>query len=436
MMGRSSSSDENGLKKGPWTPEEDQKLIDYIERNGHGSWRALPSLAGLNRCGKSCRLRWTNYLRPDIKRGNFTDEEEKLIIHLHSHLGNKWSAIATHLPGRTDNEIKNYWNTHLKKKLLQMGIDPVTHQPRTDHLDILANLPQLLAIAANNLGATNIMNPSFFDMNLNALMSQNDATQIAKFQLLQNILQILSTNSTLTSTSNTLNSMPQNIDSFHAAQLSEYLRLNPQHLQNLQDLAMNVVAPSGPSLSPLATHDFISPSYPSLDLHNEQGSKAFIENDLRTNGMITLGKEDYVGFESIPPLVPASPDHLSHSHGGNGMSPGSDVNTELGSSSINLKQNEHISSSNPTSTSTTLDANWQEFMDDEASGCYWKEIIESSDSVNMDAGGCHHRGREEDGWFLDEKLYDINVVVVYGFLSPCIVLLNDSLRYDSETQRK
>ena len=90
MMGRSSSSDENGLKKGPWTPEEDQKLIDYIERNGHGSWRALPSLAGLNRCGKSCRLRWTNYLRPDIKRGNFTEDEEKLIIHLHSHLGNKY----------------------------------------------------------------------------------------------------------------------------------------------------------------------------------------------------------------------------------------------------------------------------------------------------------------------------------------------------------
>nr|XP_043609081.1 protein CLT2, chloroplastic [Erigeron canadensis] len=132
MMGRSPSSEENGLKKGPWTPEEDQKLIDYIERNGHGSWRALPSLAGLNRCGKSCRLRWTNYLRPDIKRGNFTEEEEKLIIHLHSHLGNKWSAIATHLPGRTDNEIKNFWNTHLKKKLLQMGIDPNNHKHQSN----------------------------------------------------------------------------------------------------------------------------------------------------------------------------------------------------------------------------------------------------------------------------------------------------------------
>ncbi|PKI68995.1 hypothetical protein CRG98_010617 [Punica granatum] len=134
-MGRAPCCDDSGgsLKKGPWTPEEDQKLVDYIKRHGHGSWRALPRLAGLNRCGKSCRLRWTNYLRPDIKRGNFSEEEEELIINLHQVLGNKWSAIAAHLPGRTDNEIKNFWNTHLKKKLLQMGIDPATHRPRTDH---------------------------------------------------------------------------------------------------------------------------------------------------------------------------------------------------------------------------------------------------------------------------------------------------------------
>ncbi|BAS79994.1 transcription factor MYB17 [Oryza sativa Japonica Group] len=122
-MGRAPCCDKKGLKKGPWTPEEDKLLVDYIQANGHGSWRLLPKLAGLNRCGKSCRLRWTNYLRPDIKRGPFTAEEQKSIVQLHGIVGNKWSMIAAQLPGRTDNEIKNYWNTHLKKQLRRMGLD-------------------------------------------------------------------------------------------------------------------------------------------------------------------------------------------------------------------------------------------------------------------------------------------------------------------------
>ncbi|KAL6577783.1 hypothetical protein OROMI_010111 [Orobanche minor] len=129
-MGRSNNHEKMELKKGPWTREEDQKLLAYIEEHGHGSWRALPARAGLQRCGKSCRLRWTNYLRPDIKRGKFSCQEEKTIIRLHALLGNRWSAIATHLPKRTDNEIKNYWNTRLKKRLTRMGIDPVTHKPK------------------------------------------------------------------------------------------------------------------------------------------------------------------------------------------------------------------------------------------------------------------------------------------------------------------
>ncbi|CAK9176787.1 unnamed protein product [Ilex paraguariensis] len=135
-MGRTPCCDKNGLKKGPWTSEEDQKLIDYIQKNGYGNWRTLPKNAGLQRCGKSCRLRWTNYLRPDIKRGKLSFEEEETIIRLHSILGNKWSVIAAKLPGRTDNEIKNYWNTHIRKRLLRMGIDPVTHSPRLDLLGL------------------------------------------------------------------------------------------------------------------------------------------------------------------------------------------------------------------------------------------------------------------------------------------------------------
>ncbi|XP_002968061.2 myb-like protein Q [Selaginella moellendorffii] len=128
-MGRHSCCQKQKLKKGLWSPEEDEKLVRYITKYGHSCWSTVPEQAGLQRCGKSCRLRWINYLRPDLKRGNFTSHEEKLIIDLHAALGNRWSQIAARLPGRTDNEIKNFWNSCIKKKLKQMGIDPNTHKP-------------------------------------------------------------------------------------------------------------------------------------------------------------------------------------------------------------------------------------------------------------------------------------------------------------------
>ncbi|XP_024959629.1 transcription factor MYB58-like [Cynara cardunculus var. scolymus] len=114
--GRSPCCDKSKVKKGPWSPAEDVRLISFIQKHGHPNWRSLPKQAGLLRCGKSCRLRWINYLRPDVKRGNFTPQEEHSIIRLHATYGNKWSKIASQLPGRTDNEIKNVWNTHLKKR--------------------------------------------------------------------------------------------------------------------------------------------------------------------------------------------------------------------------------------------------------------------------------------------------------------------------------
>ncbi|XP_062107583.1 transcription factor MYB8-like [Humulus lupulus] len=125
--------DRDGMNKGAWSKHEDQKLIDYITTHGEGSWRSLPKAAGLHRCGKSCRLRWINYLRPDIKRGNFGQDEEDLITKLHALLGNRWSLIAGRLPGRTDNEVKNYWNSHLRKKLIKLGIDPNNHRVNQNH---------------------------------------------------------------------------------------------------------------------------------------------------------------------------------------------------------------------------------------------------------------------------------------------------------------
>ncbi|KAF3669960.1 Transcription factor MYB34 [Capsicum annuum] len=181
-MGRTPCCDKNGLKKGPWTPDEDQKLIQYIQVHGPGNWRNLPKNAGLQRCGKSCRLRWTNYLRPDIRRGRFSFEEEETIIQLHSVLGNKWSAIAERLPGRTDNEIKNYWNTHIRKRLLRMGIDPVTHSPRLDFLDfsLLFNSTQLNL--SSLLGLQALVNPEIFKLANSILLSQTHENQELSLQ--------------------------------------------------------------------------------------------------------------------------------------------------------------------------------------------------------------------------------------------------------------
>ncbi|XP_041005957.1 transcription factor WER-like [Juglans microcarpa x Juglans regia] len=124
------------LKKNLWKPEEDLILKNYVETHGEGNWATVSKRSGLMRGGKSCRLRWKNYLRPNIKRGEMSKEEEDLIVRMHKLLGNRWSLIAGRLPGRTDNEVKNYWNTHLNKKSLIIGKRKTTepdHKQREDN---------------------------------------------------------------------------------------------------------------------------------------------------------------------------------------------------------------------------------------------------------------------------------------------------------------
>ncbi|CAJ2639207.1 unnamed protein product [Trifolium pratense] len=119
--GDSGEGEEGSLKKGTWTSAEDEILVEHVKKYGLGNWNAVRKYSGLARCGKSCRLRWANHLRPELKKGEFTDEEKKKVLELHFSMGNKWARMAALMPGRTDNEIKNYWNTRAKR-LRRVGL--------------------------------------------------------------------------------------------------------------------------------------------------------------------------------------------------------------------------------------------------------------------------------------------------------------------------
>ncbi|CAN6985982.1 hypothetical protein IGI04_000870 [Brassica rapa subsp. trilocularis] len=337
-MGRSPCCDQDkGVKKGPWVPEEDDKLTAYIEKNGYGNWRSLPKLAGLNRCGKSCRLRWMNYLRPDIRRGEFSDEEESTIVRLHALLGNKWSKIASHLPGRTDNEIKNYWNTHMRKKMLQMGIDPITHEPRTNDLSPILDVSQILAAAIGNgqFGSSNLIN-------------NNTALEdLLKLQLIHKMLQIITPKAipNITSSTNSLNpKLDSVVNSFTTNSV------NPKPEQAAIQLNAN------------EQHDFINQSA------NEDFMMPPFEN-------IWDSFED----NQLPGLVTVSQKNINS---GTGMMPG-----YYGDQLSEIPSNGSISVSPETSglnypgttqhlTGSDVMEDWEKFLDDETSDSCWKSFLD------------------------------------------------------------
>ncbi|POO01744.1 MYB transcription factor [Trema orientale] len=164
-MGRAPCCDKTNVKKGPWSPEEDAKLKEYIEKYGTGgNWIALPQKVGLKRCGKSCRLRWLNYLRPNIKHGEFSDEEDRIIINLFANIGSRWSIIAAQLPGRTDNDIKNYWNTKLKKKLMNIINPPpgLRKLPQTASISSLLQHSSSSSLSSSSSSTSSSSSPSSF----------------------------------------------------------------------------------------------------------------------------------------------------------------------------------------------------------------------------------------------------------------------------------
>ncbi|XP_028792051.1 transcription factor WER-like [Neltuma alba] len=175
----SRSGEVGGLKRGAWTAQEDKMLTSYIVAHGEGKWTHVPLRAGLKRSGKSCRLRWLNYLRPDIKRGNITQDEEDLIIRLHKLLGNRWSLIAGRIPGRTDNEIKNYWNTTLAKKLrTQSGAVSEQHPPsKSSESDDLTR-PQVIQTKAARCKNVVIQRPPNYDTEETSTANSLDSNQL------------------------------------------------------------------------------------------------------------------------------------------------------------------------------------------------------------------------------------------------------------------
>ncbi|XP_058744804.1 transcription factor MYB113-like [Vicia villosa] len=152
-------SKSRGVRKGAWTYEEDKLLKSCIHKYGEGKWHLVPQRAGLNRCRKSCRLRWLNYLNPALNRESFSEDEVDMILRLHKLLGNRWSLISARLSGRTANDVKNYWHTHLRKKMVSRKLEEKKEKETMKAHEIIKPQPRTFSSHSPWLNGKQIAKP-------------------------------------------------------------------------------------------------------------------------------------------------------------------------------------------------------------------------------------------------------------------------------------
>ncbi|KAL1806763.1 hypothetical protein ACET3Z_029831 [Daucus carota] len=254
------------VRRGPWSVEEDFTLVNYISLHGEGRWNSLARSAGLNRTGKSCRLRWLNYLRPDVRRGNITLEEQLLILQLHSRYGNRWSKIAQCLPGRTDNELKNYWRTRVQKHAKQLKCD-VNSKQFKDAVHYLW-MPRLVerieaasvTSARSSTASVTSARSSTASVSANTYSTNNIGSSTDQVKMMpgtvvpNNSLQFLQPNNSGFTPENSCTTTTASSDSFGISQVStvsdltEYSCYNnypPPPATNQQDFTESLISPSG-----------------------------------------------------------------------------------------------------------------------------------------------------------------------------------------------